>query len=185
METEGRCPRCVRENCSGSCRKQLGGKVRAAAVFENIGPAKALLSHLRQGKEYLFQLAASFMIVQLFHLEWPFPHKIVPLSQSWLDRLLLPCDPADLLALALERLLLSSIKKEQLSERLYFPALRKLEKEEQLFHWKRPSGISDQTLLIVTDTLLEMKSMESAVRSLQQGFPSAIFILALCYGGEG
>ncbi len=103
----GRCRTCFAEFHKGRCERCIHRPVvihRQLAACEAIGPAHAILSGLRSGKQECIPAAASLMAYQWLQQKNPLPDLLVPLPSSFWQKQRLGFDPERMLAIELGKI---------------------------------------------------------------------------------
>jgi len=108
---------------------------------------------------------ASFMVMQLDRLGWPFPGVTTPIPHSFFRFLGQSYQP--------NRLLAQNVA--ELCNIEMFDGLKC--SFDGAFHWKQPNRIADKRVLIVDDGSVSQKTLFRFVNKVREGFPKAVFVL--------
>ena len=106
IEIEGRCPICFGEDvvCKRCMSRSITVK-RHAAALPRFGAPFTLCSYLERGNTSFLPAAASLMLLQFSHLDWPMPDLITSLPISLWERCKRGSNMSALLAMQLATLL--------------------------------------------------------------------------------
>ncbi len=167
--------------CSTSCTE-----LRLAAVFSYDSPASALIKQLKYGgREELAPLMASWMIVQLEDLGFPWPDAIIPVPQSFPRRLVRGLNPSHQLAAALSKLMRVPLSKPLKRTWTALPQASKnarersrLSKEEFIL---RPSvSLTGKKILIIDDVMTTGTTLKRCAEAIRPAFPYEVYGLGFC-----
>ena len=87
IDPEGRCRICfAEEHPCQRCMARTVAIKRQAAACSYFGSARTLAAYLKKGNTQFLSAAASLMLLQFSHLEWPLPDLIVPIPGSLWER---------------------------------------------------------------------------------------------------
>jgi competence protein ComFC len=156
----------VYKKCAGACEAQ--------------GPARTMLQLFQRGSLSLAHAMGSLMAMQVLKLNWPLPDLILPLSESYFQKVKHGSDRNFLLARAIGEILNCPVSN-LLKRSFNFSCL--LEKEMKTFRFQLyPNnfssclGICDKRLLLVTDAF-DRETIRSAVEVLRDGFPLETYVI--------
>lgn len=188
LPLEGRCAYCFvpSESVCDKCRQRIPSFKKAAAVFDHLGPAAALIHALKyNNRPDLAKDFAAFMIVQFTRLNWPIPDLIVPVPQSLSHYVMRGYNQSTLIANEFAKLLecpcLDLLKRHSGT---FSQMGQNRDQRESLsednFSWKKSHLISDKTILLIDDVMTTGTTLRHCASMLQQGFPEAIYALSFC-----
>jgi ComF family protein len=186
-----RCAWCFSEKEEGSpfcrnCRDYPLGLKGVAAVFEHFGTSSSLLKEWKIcHRPDLAKGLAAWLALQFTELNWPIPELIVPIPQTLLRTMTLGFNPPYLLAQELGEIIDVPVHMLLKKKWGHPPQARLLwEHRKQLsyraFEWKCKQDISDKTILLVDDVIGTGATLKAAALRLREGFPKAVYGLALC-----
>jgi predicted amidophosphoribosyltransferase len=168
IDPEERCRQCFTESSTKICKEcQKRGLMTSkfALCFDHFGPVVALM-HAFERRLYLDRPLASWMVVQMERMKFPFPDLIFPFPQTFSHRILNGYNRASLLAGELGRFYQTCVKKN----------LRCT--SDHRFYWKKPVNISDQTILLVLEKTPPIKHLSDCIELIQSGFPKSVGVIA-------
>ncbi len=189
LPMEGRCRRCFAQKDEGvcqACRKRGSPFKCMAAAFEYAGPAATLVQQLKFGRRReLAKDLAAWMAIQFLRLEVPLPDLIVPVPQPLVRTLMRGYSQSLLLAKELGAILdrpVHDLLKKRSGD---FPqtGMTRAQRESlapDAISWKRHCSISDKVVLLVDDVMTTGSTLRLSGRTLEEGFPAALYALTSC-----
>jgi competence protein ComFC len=179
IDQEGRCRICFAEE--DPCQRCITRTVvikRQAAACSNFGSARTLAAYLEKGNAEFLPAAASLMLLQFFHLQWPLPDLIIPLPGSLWERCKKGKSMNALLVQEMARLLQCP---SEIVLRAAFDKRSFLEKAEirtkPILIERKKKHLCDKRLLLLA-VKLDDDLFRQAAEALLEGFASEIFALS-------
>jgi competence protein ComFC len=164
-----------------SCRLTCAHPLRFAGVFSYDSPAVFLVKQLKYGgRQELAPILASWMIVQLQELGFPWPDAVIAVPQSPLRRFVRGYNPSDQLASSMSKMMKVPLLRPLKRIWAAMPQAGKtLEERTQMSKGEfllRPSvSLIEKTVLIVDDVITTGTTLKRCAEALQPAFPSAIY----------
>lgn len=190
------CPCCFSEDykpgtsfCS-RCYKTTSF-LTAASAFDYQGPAESLVKKLKyHDQPYLAESLASFMVMQLFKLQWPIPDCVIPvpisrmrlISRGYNQSLLL----AEEIGRQLNRPVFESLGRKSGD---YSQASLGYQQRMQLsgssLYLKGNEDLQDKNILLVDDVMTTGSTLRKCAEALIEGCPEQIYGLTICRSNTG
>jgi competence protein ComFC len=185
-----RCPFCFSSDLMegkrvcDACLKKPTVFTRVLSAYDFIGPAATLELKLKSlHSSFLTEGASALMAHCFLKTSWPLPDFVVPVQQTFLERLVHGYNPnaqlAKNLAIILNRPYLSCLN--------YRPFHFKINEESETMREKgvrfrllNRSVLEDKSILLVADLLTNEGRMQECARALAEGHPEKIYGLTLC-----
>lgn len=181
INAKERCLRCFSADISDSkricelCLKKPSLFTRVLSAYDLAGPAASLQKKL-QTKSFLAEAAALLMANYLLKTALPLPDIIVPIGQTFSERLE-GFYPSLIMAKQLSKIL----NRPLLSCLTYNPFRINLNSEgEASFHLKNLNLVEERSILLVSDLFASRGRMQECAEALSEGFPKSIYGLTLC-----
>jgi len=178
IDPEGRCRICFAED--NPCQRCMTRTVvikRQAAACSDFGSARTLAAYLEKGNTQFLSAAASLMLLQFSHLEWPLPDLIIPLPGSLWERCKKGKSMNALLVQELTRLLNcpSEIVLRAVFDKRSFLEEAEIRTKPVLIERKKKHLCDKRILLIAVK--LDDDLFRQAAEALQEGFAAEIYAL--------
>jgi len=159
--------------------------VKFAAAFDYDTPASALVKHLKYGsRKELAPIMASFMVLQLSDLDFPWPDALVPVPQSLPRRLVRGFNPAASLAHEMGRLMCVPVLQPLRRASSALPQASKTKEERtsmsQEFLLKPRTSLTKKHILLIDDVITTGTTVSRCSEALYPAYPSSIHALGFC-----
>lgn len=189
LDPNERCTHCFHllEESGPTCPecKSACTRLRIGAVFNYDSPASVLIKQLKYGaREELAPLMASWMIVQLRDLDFPWPDALVSVPQSLPRRLVRGYNPSSQLASAMGRLmgipLIRPLRRAWTATPQSGKNATDRTRLPQEFTLRSHDSIAEKNLLIIDDVITTGSTLSRCCEALEPSFPASIHGLSFC-----
>jgi predicted amidophosphoribosyltransferase len=187
IDLQERCNRCFAllddqvKLCS-RCFQDPPSFQSAASAFEAEGSPFSLIKEFKkEQREDFAKDLASFLVVQLSRLNWPYPELLIPIPTPPLSRF----SPSLQIAKGFSALTQIPILKALKIQKSHLPQskLPFLEREKlspETFTLKTNASLCDKTLLLVDDLMATRMTLRRCAEALAPAFPKKIYALTFC-----
>ncbi len=191
LSSLGRCSYCfqmleepslVCRTCEASCDRLL----RFAGVFSYDSQAASLVKELKYGaRQELAPLLASWMVVQLEELKFPWPDAIIAVPPSPLRRFIRGYNPSALLASSIAKImkvpLLRPLQRRWAATAQAGKTLeQRCDMPKDEFRLRSCANLAKKNILLIDDVITTGTTVKRCARALQPAFPESIHALAFC-----
>ena len=187
LSQKDQCPYCFahEHNKNNPCQIRNSAIYRAAAALEYSGPAATLVKQLKYHRQsHIAKGLGAFLTTQFLSLNWPTPDIIIPVPQTFFQRVSRGYNHSELLAKALAESIGVSVGNVLKRCGSTLPqAAQTKEQRKQLstsnFKLKK-NDLGDKMILLVDDVMTTRATLRACAEVLETAYPKKIYALTVC-----